>query len=223
MPAVNGYLSKYWNRYRHWRRVTVAGVLGFAVTLAAMQIIDAYSVRLTALSIALAAVAGSLVGVCVVGSLSAWRIRRRLAGQNMQLDAALNNMIQGLCMFDAQNRLLVWNERYRAMYNINPKRIWRGCSIRDLLEARIAAGTFPLDPTSYDNELRGELERGNTFVVNVELADGASSTSSTSRSRAAAGSRRMKTSRSAKRPSANSSKPALSSTPSSRTCRRRSS
>jgi diguanylate cyclase (GGDEF)-like protein/PAS domain S-box-containing protein len=172
MPAVNGYLSKYWNRYRHWRRVTVAGVLGFAVTLAAMQIIDAYSVRLTALSIALAAVAGSLVGVCVVGSLSAWRIRRRLAGQNMQLDAALNNMIQGLCMFDAQNRLLVWNERYRAMYNINPKRIWRGCSIRDLLEARIAAGTFPLDPTSYDNELRGELERGNTFVVNVELADG---------------------------------------------------
>ena len=64
----------------------------------------------------------------------------------MRLDAALNNMIQGLCMFDAQNRLLVWNERYRAMYNIDPKRIWRGCSIRDLLDARVAAGTFPLEP-----------------------------------------------------------------------------
>ena len=172
MPAVNRYLSKYWNRYRHWRRVVSAGVLGFAVTLAAMEIIDAYSVPLTALSIALAAVAGSLFGVCLVGSLSAGRVRRQLAGQNMQLDAALNNMIQGLCMFDAQNRLLVWNERYRAMYNIDPKRIWRGCTIRDLLDARIAAGTFPLDPARYDNELRAALERGKTFVVNVELADG---------------------------------------------------
>ena len=39
----------------------------------------------------------------------------------MRLDGALNNMNQGLCMFDAQNRLVVWNERYRAMYNIDPR------------------------------------------------------------------------------------------------------
>ena len=90
----------------------------------------------------------------------------------MQLDAALNNMIQGLCMFDGQNRLLVWNERYRAMYNIDPKHIWLGCTIRDLLDARIAAGTFPLDPARYDADLRAAVTRGNTFVVNVELADG---------------------------------------------------
>ncbi len=51
-------------------------------------------------------------------------------------------------MFDAQNRLVVWNERYRDMYRIDPHRIWRGCTVRDLLEARIAAGTFPLDPAT---------------------------------------------------------------------------
>ena len=144
--------------------VVFAGVLGFAVTLMAMEIIGAYSVSLTALSIALAAVAGSLLGVCLAGALSAWRVRRKLSEQNMQLDAALNNMIQGLCMFDAQNRLLVWNERYRAMYNIDPKRIWRGCTIRDLLDARIAAGTFPLEPGRYDDELRAALKLGNTFT-----------------------------------------------------------
>ena len=172
MATANWSLSRYWTRYRHWRLVAFAGVLGFAVTLFTMEIISIHAVSLTPLSIALAAVAGSLLGICLVGSLSAWGIRRKLASQNVQLDAALNNMIQGLCMFDAQNRLLVWNERYRAMYNIDPKHIWRGCTIRDLLDARIAAGTFPLDPARYDADLRAAVTRGNTFVVNVELNDG---------------------------------------------------
>ncbi len=171
MPAENRSLSGYWNRY-HWLRVAFAGLLGFAVTLFTMEIISIRAVSLTPLSIALAAVSGSLLGISLVGSLSAWGIRRKLASQNVQLDAALNNMIQGLCMFDAQNRLLVWNERYRAMYNIDPEHIWRGCTIRDLLDARIAAGTFPLDPARYDADLRAAVTRGNTFVVTVELADG---------------------------------------------------
>ena len=81
-------------------------------------------------------------------------------------------MIQGLCMFDAQNRLLVWNERYRTMYNIDPKLIWRGCGISDLLDARIAAGTFPLDPHRYESQLRAALKQGETFTVNIELNDG---------------------------------------------------
>ena len=131
--------------YRHWRMVTFAGALGFVVALMAAEAVDAYSQPLTSLSIALAVVAGSLLGVCFTGAISGWHIKRKLSEQNMRLDGALNNMIQGLCMFDAQNRLLVWNERYRAMYNIDPKRIWHGCTIRDLLDARIAAGTFPLD------------------------------------------------------------------------------
>ena len=158
--------------YRDWRMVVLAGVLGFAVTLAVMEIIDAYLLSLTSLSIALAAVAGSLSGICLVGSFSAWRVRQKLSEQNMRLDGALNNMIQGLCMFDAQNRLLVWNERYRAMYNIDPLRIWRGCTIRDLLDARIAAGTFPLDPERYDGELRAALKQGKSFRLNIELRDG---------------------------------------------------
>jgi len=158
--------------YRDWRMVVLAGVLGFAVTLAVMEIIDAYLLSLTSLSIALAAVTGSLSGICLVGSFSAWRVRQKLSEQNMRLDDALNNMIQGLCMFDAQNRLLVWNERYRAMYNIDPLRIWRGCTIRDLLDARIAAGTFPLDPARYDGELRAALKQGKSFRLNIELRDG---------------------------------------------------
>lgn len=163
---------KYFGKYRDWKIVSVAGVLGFAIALAVMEIIDTYSMPLTALSIARAAVTGSLFGMCLVGSLLALRVRRKLSEQNMRLDGAINNMIQGLCMFDAQNRLMVWNERYRAMYRIDPSKIWVGCTIRDLLNARIAAGTFPLDPGSYDADLRAALKQGKTFTLNIELADG---------------------------------------------------
>jgi diguanylate cyclase (GGDEF)-like protein/PAS domain S-box-containing protein len=163
---------KYVSKYRDWRMVVFAGVLGFAVTLATMELIDAYSVPLSALSIALAAVAGSLFGICVVGALLAWRVRQKLREQNIRLDAAINNMIQGLCMFDAQNRLLVWNERYRSMYNIDPRDIWRGATIRDLLDARIKAGTFPLDPGRYDADLRAALKEGKASTLNIELSDG---------------------------------------------------
>jgi diguanylate cyclase (GGDEF)-like protein/PAS domain S-box-containing protein len=158
--------------FSDWRIVVFAGVLGFAVTFAAMEIIDAFSMTLASQSVALAATAGSLFSICTIGLISAWRVRRRLSEQNMRLDGALNNMNQGLCMFDAQNRLLVWNERYRTMYNIDPKLIWHGCTIRDLLEARIAAETFPLDPSSYDGELRAALKQGKSFTLNIELQDG---------------------------------------------------
>ena len=165
-------MADYMRTYRDWRMIIVAGVLCFAVTLAVMETIDAYSLSLTSLSIAVAAVVGALCGMCVVESLLAWRVRHSLSDQNKQLDAAINNMIQGLCMFDAQNRLLVWNDRYRTMYNIDPKLIWRGCGIRNLLDARIAAGTFPLDPHRYESQLRVALEQGETFTVNIELKDG---------------------------------------------------
>ncbi len=163
---------KYVSRYRDWRMVVFAGVLGLIVTLAVTEVIGAYSASLTLLSIALAAVVGSLFGVYLVGTVSASRVRQKLSEQNMRLDGAINNMIQGLCMFDAQNRLLVWNERYRAMYDIDPRRIWRGATIRDLLDARIAAGTFPLDPGRYDAELRAALKKGKTLTLNIELNDG---------------------------------------------------
>ena len=161
----------YFSEYRDWRMIAFAGALGAAIALAMMKIIDLYSGSASSISLALAAVVGGF-GICLVGSLSAWRIRQRLSEQNLQLDVALNNMNQGLCMFDAQNQLVVWNERYRELYNIHPLHIWCGCTIRDLLEARIAAGTFPLDPRRYDADLRAALRQGKAFTLTIELSDG---------------------------------------------------
>ena len=46
----------------------------------------------------------------------------KLQAQNLQLDAALNNMAQGLAMFDAEQRLVVCNGRYAEMYGLCPSR-----------------------------------------------------------------------------------------------------
>jgi diguanylate cyclase (GGDEF)-like protein/PAS domain S-box-containing protein len=158
-------------RSRDWQMTGFAGVLGIAATFASMEAVEAHSHAMTTLAIALTAVAGLLFGLCFFGSFAAWRVRQKLTEQNTRLDGALNNMKQGLCMFGADNRLVVWNERYRAMYNIDPGHIWRGCGVRDLLDARIKAGTFPLDPDSYGAELRAAIKQGKSFTINVELND----------------------------------------------------
>ncbi len=112
------------------------------------------------------------LGFCAASLWSYRRNWKQLNESSGWLDAATENMNQGLCMFDAQSRLMVWNERYRSMYNIVPDRIWRGCTVRDLLDARIAAGTFPLDPAGYATQLEAALKLGETFILTVELADG---------------------------------------------------
>jgi diguanylate cyclase (GGDEF)-like protein/PAS domain S-box-containing protein len=107
-----------------------------------------------------------------LASILARVVLNRVREQNRLLDAATNNMVQGLCMFDSDNRLLVWNQRYVEMYSIDPKRIWRGCSLRDLLEARVATGTFPLDLDAYQADIAEKLDRGERFTITVQLPDG---------------------------------------------------
>jgi PAS fold len=48
----------------------------------------------------------------------------------------------------------------------------RGCSVPDLLAARLKAGTFSLDPERYDADLRAARMQGRAFALNVDLKDG---------------------------------------------------
>ena len=152
----------------HFTATAAAGIVHDTT----FRLLGAMSLSRDSLGVALAAVVGSMLATCLIGSLSDRGTRRKIKAQNLRLDSALNNMNQGLCMFDGDNKLVIWNQRYVDMYRIAPKRIWLGCSIQDLLDARIAAGTFPLDPGSYAADLRAALNQGQSFTLNVELADG---------------------------------------------------
>ncbi|MEJ2623272.1 MAG: EAL domain-containing protein [Pseudolabrys sp.] len=124
------------------------------------------------MGVALAAVVGSMLAICFVGSISDRATRRMIDVQNKRLDSAVNNMNQGLCMFDDDGRVVVWNQRYLDMYRMDPARVRVGCSLIDVLEARVAAGTFARDPKSYAADLLATIKRGKSFIINTELADG---------------------------------------------------
>jgi diguanylate cyclase (GGDEF)-like protein/PAS domain S-box-containing protein len=75
--------------------------------------------------------------------------------QKMRLGAALNNMRQGLLMFDSGGRLVLYNQRYLQMYHLSSEAVKPGCTLADLLRLRRAAGTFKGDPDQYVSKLVG--------------------------------------------------------------------
>ncbi|HEY2137928.1 MAG TPA: EAL domain-containing protein [Xanthobacteraceae bacterium] len=114
------------------------------------------SPNMVALTVAGAAVA--VLGMCIVASLGDRHAKVLLRDRNLLLDAALNNMVQGVNMFDAQGRLVLFNKRYLEMYRLSPDVVKPGCTIRGLVEHRIAQGTFfAADAEQYIAELSTAL------------------------------------------------------------------
>jgi diguanylate cyclase (GGDEF)-like protein/PAS domain S-box-containing protein len=87
-----------------------------------------------------------LVMLCVALLLKAQSKQfRRLATSEATVDAALNNMSQGLLMFDSSSRLVVCNQRYLEMYGLSPDIVRPGCTLREIVEHRAATGSFSAD------------------------------------------------------------------------------
>jgi diguanylate cyclase (GGDEF)-like protein len=63
-----------------------------------------------------------------------------LTAANLRLDAALDNMLQGLCLYDSENRLNVVNRRFCEIFNLPSDLVQPGISFRDVLELSVAAG-----------------------------------------------------------------------------------
>jgi diguanylate cyclase (GGDEF)-like protein len=57
-----------------------------------------------------------------------------------QLDAALNNIVQGLAMFDSEHRLVLCNKRYAEIYGLTPAQVHPGSTLLQIIERRMANG-----------------------------------------------------------------------------------
>lgn len=73
------------------------------------------------------------------------RISRELHLKNAQFDVALNNMIQGLCMFDSEQRLIVCNRRYLEMYGFSPDVVKPGIRLYDIMRYSVSLGNYTQD------------------------------------------------------------------------------
>jgi signal transduction histidine kinase len=92
-----------------------------------------------------------------------------LDAQSFQLNAALDNMHHALLMFDKSGRAIVINGRYRAMYGLSPEKAKPGCTLRELLEQRVAAGTLAGDIDQYVADLHAN---GEVSARATDLPDG---------------------------------------------------
>jgi diguanylate cyclase (GGDEF)-like protein/PAS domain S-box-containing protein len=83
--------------------------------------------------------AGLLLAIGGIGALAVQWFRQ----QSRRLDVTLNNLSQGVCFFDGTQHLVVCNSRYLELYRIPPERVGPGTTLREIVDMRYAAGSFP--------------------------------------------------------------------------------
>lgn len=99
------------------------------------------------------------------------RDEENLNEQKLQLDTAIGNMTQGLVMFDADDRLVLWNQRFVEMYDLSPEVMRVGISDVELIKHRKEAGNFPEGTETHIQNRLAHLATGETWTRIVELPD----------------------------------------------------
>ena len=115
--------------------------------------------------------------LCVLTTLSALTasalaalVKKRWRNQMSRI--ALNNMTQGLCMFDSSARLVLCNRRYLDMHSLTREQLRPKMPLRELLVLRTAKGTFAGDPDNYVANCLKEVSTGETEMRNITFDDG---------------------------------------------------
>ncbi|SDK15597.1 MULTISPECIES: bifunctional diguanylate cyclase/phosphodiesterase [Bradyrhizobium] len=109
--------------------------------------------------------------------------QQRLTLEKQRLDTAVNNMTQGLLLFDSAQRLVICNQRYIEMYGLSAEVIKPGCSFHDVIAHREQTGSFDGDVDRYVRLVLRDVAHRNVMViatpdgrsiqvVNEPLADG---------------------------------------------------
>ena len=69
--------------------------------------------------------------------------------QDQQIHAALENISQGLCMFDASKRLIICNKQYADTYGLSEELTRPGTPFQAILEYTVTKGMLPNDCTAF--------------------------------------------------------------------------
>ena len=93
-------------------------------------------------------VATVILGMCLVEAWSTRHSQAELRSQKYLLDTALKNMSQGLCMFEADGRIILFNDRYAELMGVSAAAL-KGLSLLDVFKLRRASGRLASDPQAY--------------------------------------------------------------------------
>jgi diguanylate cyclase (GGDEF)-like protein/PAS domain S-box-containing protein len=65
----------------------------------------------------------------------------QLQTQTQHYQSAFDAIDLGVCLFDAQERLILSNRRFAEIYRLAPEQIYPGATLREIIDLRVAAGT----------------------------------------------------------------------------------
>lgn len=120
------------------------------------------------------------MAVIVVVGLGAffWFARRGPTSGHAQsndsalLFLALNNMTQGVVMFDSNERMVVCNDRYIEMYGLSRDVVKPGARLLDVVTNRKDTGSLVLDPEQYRVDILAALKQEGGMSRIIETPDG---------------------------------------------------
>jgi PAS domain S-box-containing protein len=115
----------------------------------------------------------AIVGLAAMAAAMFWRRWRSGGrGDGALLSMVLNNMTQGVVLFDAHERVLVVNDRYVEMYGLSSGVVKPGCTLMELIQNRITTGSLNIDPEKYRAEIMTAVREGAVMNRIVETPDG---------------------------------------------------
>lgn len=110
--------------------------------------------------------------VAIVAVIAYLRVAGRVRLERERLASALENMTQGLCMFDGSTRIVVLNRRFLDMYNLSPEVVKPGCTLRPLIEHRKESGLFTGGVEKYCRKIVDNVAQGKTTTYQMQATDG---------------------------------------------------
>jgi NO-binding membrane sensor protein with MHYT domain/methyl-accepting chemotaxis protein len=128
------------------------------------RMLSAHSLSPMWLAAVIISLAAAVLSTSLIGAFA-----DRFQKTNAQLAMALNNMPQGLCMFDGAFQLVVCNDRYRSLYDLTPEQTVPGTPLRRLLETRRANGNFVSDIDTYIAAAKQSISKGEVFGTVIEI------------------------------------------------------
>jgi diguanylate cyclase (GGDEF)-like protein len=155
------------------RLATAAALRSFPIAIVASNTIDAVLAdwrEQTRLLIIVAVLSAIVITVTLV--LFIRKLLQQHRTEKQRLDTAINNMSQGLLLYDASERLVVCNQRYTSMYGLSTDVVKPGLGFRDLIVYRKQTGSFKGDVDAFVTSVRRNVALGKITHNTVETADG---------------------------------------------------
>ena len=97
-----------------------------------------------------------------------------LESQVLRYGTAIENISQGVCVFDSHERLILCNRRYAEIYGLTLAQVPACTSLREIADLRVIAGTSVMDGEAYVALSRTINAGGAPRTWTAELIDGRS-------------------------------------------------